>query len=161
MSDLDFLIAINFGQALFLVVVAFALLRFARIRSPSHPPTVAGGRYQLTVRHSMLLMAWVGIGLGAIRWLHTNFATTYSPGYREERFGWVCVGMTREQVVSIMGPPLRRDATSQRWSPLENWIYSEPPPRGTIADNYWRRWVMFDPGERGRVAAIVSDYYED
>ena len=59
---------------------------------------------------------------------------------------------------SILGRPLRKDSTSQRRAPWENWIYSEPPPPGTFGDDYWRRWVMF---EGGRVAAIVDDYYED
>ena len=66
--------------------------------------------------------------------------------------------MGKLEVESILGQPLHKDSTSQRWAPLENWIYSEAPPSGTIGDNYWRRWVMF---ERGRVAAIVDDYYVD
>jgi hypothetical protein len=118
-------------------------------------------RRQFTVRQSIILIAWVGIGLGELRWLHANFATVYATGYSEEHFARVRVGMTRAEVEAIMGHPLRRDTTSPSWKGLENWIYSEPPPPGTIGDNYWRRWVMFDPGEDGRVVALVSDYYED
>lgn len=157
----EFNILVNFGQAVVLLVVGPILLWLAAVRSSPRSPCRLGLRYQLTVRRSMFLVAWIGLGLGGVHWLQANFATVYAPGYREDQFRRVGVGMTRSQVESIMGPPLRRDSISPGWSPLENWIYSDPPPPGTIGDNYWRRWVMFDSGEGGKVVAIVDDYYED
>jgi SmpA / OmlA family len=118
----------------------------------------AGLRF--TVRQLMVAVILLAFGLGAARWwVCYNFATVYAPGYDESQFRRVRIGMTSKEVESILGDPLRKDSTSaQRWGPYENWIYSEPPPHGTIGDNYWRRWVMFDDG---KVVAIVDDYYED
>ena len=106
-----------------------------------------------------MAIALVGLGFGTARWwTRYHFETVYSPGYSESRFRRVRIGMTPTEVESIVGHPIRKDSTSQRWSPWENSIYSEPPPHGTIGDNYWRRWVLFNDG---RVSAIVDDYYED
>jgi hypothetical protein len=114
---------------------------------------------QFKVREAMLAIALLGLGLGTARWwVCYHFETVYAPGYSEGQFRRVRVGMTPNEVESIVGRPSRKDSTSQRCSPSENWIYSEPPPHGTIGDNYWTRWVLFDDG---KVAAIVDDYYED
>ena len=118
-----------------------------------------GTGLRFTVRGRMGAVALLGVGLGMARcWVRYNLATVYAAGYSEGEFRRVRVGMTPEQVASRLGSPLRKDSTSPRWSPLENWIYSDPPPPGTLGDNYWRRWVMF---EGGKVIAIVDDYYED
>jgi hypothetical protein len=118
-----------------------------------------GAGLRFTVRRMMVVVMFLGVGLGTVRWwIRYNFATTYAPAYSEGQFRRVRVGMTPADVASLLGPPLQKDSTSPRWSPLENWIYSEPPPPGTLGDNYWRRWVMF---QGGRVVAIVDDYYED
>ena len=107
----------------------------------------------------MMAIALLGLGLGTARWwVRYHFETVYAPGYSESQFRRVRIGMTPNEVESILGRPIRKDSTSRRWSPCENWIYSEPPPPGTIGDNYWRRWVLFDDG---KVSAIVDDYYED
>jgi hypothetical protein len=114
---------------------------------------------RIGIRGMIVAVALIGSWLGVARWwVVRNFVTVYSAGYDEVRFRLVRVGMTPGEVESLLGRPLLRDSTSQRWAPYENWIYSEPPPPGTIGDNYWRRWVMF---EGGRVAVIVDDYYED
>ena len=118
-----------------------------------------GTGLRLTVRGMMVAVLLLGAGLGTVFWwIRYNFATTYAPAYREGPFRRVAVGMTPTDVMSLLGAPLRKDSNSPRWSPLENWIYSEPPPPGTLGDNYWRRWVMF---QGGHVVAIVDDYYED
>jgi hypothetical protein len=110
---------------------------------------------RFTVRRLMIAVAWLCVGLSVARGLYYSFATIYAVGYSESQFRKVHLGMTCQQVGEIMGSPRRKDSTSQRWAGLENWIYSDPP---YIADNYWRRWVMF---ENGKVVAIVDDYYTD
>jgi hypothetical protein len=118
-----------------------------------------GTGLRFTVRGMMVAVLLLGIGLGTARWwVRYNFATVYAPAYSEGQFRRVRVGMMQADVASLLGPPLHKDSTSPRWSPLENWIYSDPPPPGTLCDSYWRRWVMF---QRGQVVAIVDDYYED
>jgi hypothetical protein len=118
-----------------------------------------GVSLRFTVRGMMVAVLLLGVGLGTVRWwVRYNFATTYAPAYSEGQFRRVRVGMTPADVTSLLGPPLQKDSNSPRWSPVENWNYSEPPPPGTTGDNYWRRWVMF---QGGRVIAIVDDYYED
>ncbi len=107
----------------------------------------------------MVATALLSLGLGTARWwVRYHFETVYAPGYRESRFRKVRIGMTPNEVESILSRPIRKDSTSQRWAPCENWIYSEPPPPGTLGDNYWRRWVLF---EDGKVSVVVDDYYED
>jgi hypothetical protein len=131
---------------------AAALLRAAR-------GLKRGADLRFTLRGMMVAVLLLGVGLGTVFWwVRYNFATTYAPAYSEGRFRRVAVGMTPTDVMSLLGAPLQKDSNSPRWSPLENWIYSEPPPPGTLGDNYWRRWVMF---QGGRVVAIVDDYYED
>ena len=80
-----------------------------------------------------------GLAMGAVCWFRVKFGTVYAPGYAEGHFNRVRVGMTRAEVESVAGKPLRSDATSPRWSLCENWIYSDPSPPGRISDNYWRR----------------------
>lgn len=114
---------------------------------------------RFTVRRMMVAVLLLGFGLGTARcWVRYNFATVYASGYSETQFRRVQIGMTRTKVESILGRPLRNDSISQGGSNYETWIYSEPPPSGTIGDNYWRRWVIF---ENGKVSAIVDDYYVD
>ncbi len=66
--------------------------------------------------------------------------------------------MTYDKVKSILGEPLKVNANSQLWAPCEVWVYSEPPPIGTLYSSYWRRWVLFD---NGTVVAVLNDYYYD
>ena len=110
----------------------------------------------------MLLVAWAGLILGVVRWFDGNFSTVYAPAYSEGRFGQVRVGMTRHEVESLLGTPLRMTPKpSENWRAGHAWIYSEPPGPGLWGDNYWRRWVFFSHTEGGKVIAIVNDYYED
>ncbi len=116
-------------------------------------------KIRFTLQGMMATVVFLGLGLGIIRWwLNYNFATRYSSNYSEDQFQRVRIDMTTIEVETILGRPIQQDSASQRWFPYENWIYSEPPPPGTIGDNYRRRWIMFD---EGKVVAIVNDYYTD
>ncbi len=115
---------------------------------------------RLTVRGMLITVAIFGCWFGTVRlWVRHNFATVYATGYDEGLFRRVKIGMTSKEVESILGCPIRKESASNHygWGD-EKWIYSDPPPPGTIGDNYWRRWVIF---KGGKVAAIVDDYYED
>jgi hypothetical protein len=118
---------------------------------------IDGPRFK--VREAMMAIALLGVGLGTARWwVRYHFETVYAPGYSESQFLRVRVGMTPMEVESMLSHPIRKESTSQGGFFYEKWIYSEPPPHGTIGDNYWRRWVFF---ENGKVSTIVDDYYED
>jgi hypothetical protein len=122
-----------------------------------------GSGLRLTVRGMLVAVLLLGIGLGTARWwVRYNLATVYAPSYREDRFAQVRVGMTRREVKSLLGRPLRKaPLPGESWKPDDIWVYSEPPAPGCLGDNYWRRWVVFDHGEDGRVVAVVNDYYWD
>jgi hypothetical protein len=112
---------------------------------------------RLTVRGMMAAVVLLGSWMGAARWwVDHNFGTVYASGYSESAFRRVRIGMTPEEVESILGPPLRRDSTSQRWSPCDNWMYSDPPHG--LGEDYWRKWVMF---QDGKVVYIDNNYYFD
>jgi hypothetical protein len=114
---------------------------------------IDGPRFK--VREAMMAIALLALGLGTARWwVRHHFWTVYAPGYSESQFRKVRIGMTPNEVEAILGRPIRKDPTSKssaRW-----WIYSEPPPHGTIGDNYWKRWVLLDDD---KVSAIEDDYY--
>jgi hypothetical protein len=101
-------------QALGLLAMSVGLLKvtFARFRTRS--PAGAGQRRTLTVATSMLLVAWAGVILATVQWFHLNFATVYAPSYREDRFAQVRIGMTRQEVDSLLGTPLRNTPSAQR-----------------------------------------------
>jgi hypothetical protein len=149
-------------QALGLLAISVGLLKvtFARFRIRSLAGT--GQRRTLTVATSMLLVVWAGVVLAIVHWFHANFATVYAPSYDEDRFAQVRIGMTWQEVASLLGTPLRNTPLpSEFWKPDDCWVYSRPPGPGYWGDNYWRREVFFDPGKGGKVKAIVNDYYED
>ena len=106
-----------------------------------------------------MAIAFIGLGLGTARWwVRYHFETRYAPRYSETQFRRVRVSMTLMEVESILGHPIRMESALEGGSSYGKWVYSEPPPHGTLGDNYWRRWVFF---ENGKVSAIVDDYYED
>jgi hypothetical protein len=103
-------------------VIVWVVTRFRRIDGP-----------RFKVREAMTAIALLGLVFGTARWwVRFHFWTVYAPGYSESQFRRVRIGMTPNEVESIVGRPIRKDSTSQRWSPSENWIHSEPPPHGTI-----------------------------
>jgi hypothetical protein len=83
--------------------------------------------------------------------------TIYSKNYDETKFHRLRVGMTENEVVAIIGEPLRKVPlwVSPEVVDGEQWFYSDQPD--ATAD-FWRRWVSF---KSGRVTQIISDYWYD
>ena len=162
MDALDRPFLLNIGEAIGLIALGVGLVGLTAVRLRLRSPVGRGQRSSLTVGGAMLLVAWLGVGLGVVHWFHANFATVYAPSYSEDRFVQVRVGMTRQGVNSLLGPPLRKTPKpSENWKPDDIWVYSEPSGPGRFGDNYWRWWIVFDPGAAGKVIAIVNDYYID
>lgn len=135
-------------------------------RTPSPPPasTSAGRipRRRLTVGQAMIVVALIGLHLAALRALLVHdpslgFGTIYSELYSEGRFQTLRVGMTRDEVESIMGRPLRIVPWNQHMGPHdeEMWFYSDQPDDTA---NFHRRWVVF---EDGKVVAVINDFWVD
>ena len=108
------------------------------------------------------MIAVIGLHLAFVRLLLKNdplfgFCTFYSAGYSERRFHAVRIGMTREDVEAIVGPPLEKVPwNASVGSPNEEmWHYSE---RRDDTANYWRRCVLF---KDGKVREVISDFWVD
>jgi outer membrane protein assembly factor BamE (lipoprotein component of BamABCDE complex) len=84
--------------------------------------------------------------------LYLGEVTVYTERYSESRFRSISPGMSMTDVLSVMGPPLRRAP----WGGYPQvWFYSD---QKTITDNFWRRWVIVDT-RKDRVATIVDDFW--
>ena len=77
--------------------------------------------------------------------------TEYAPGYSTAAFRAVHLGMSEEQVLALLGPPLREP----RWDNHHYAFYSISPSDG----NYWQRILGYD--EQGRVAGITVGLWID
>ncbi len=107
----------------------------------------------LAVALLTIVVANLNIRESLIAWL-LGEETVYAEGYSERKFASIKVGATTAEVLSIMGPPLRRGAWGD--SP-QVWFYTN---QRTATDNYWRRWLVFDTaGER--VVEIIADFWVD
>jgi hypothetical protein len=110
----------------------------------------------------MILVACLGIGLAAIRFILMNapiggLGTIYSDQYDEIKFDGLRAGMTKNEVEAIMGQPLKKEPWNQHMGlhDEEMWYYSDQP---NATANYWRRWVHFHDG---KATSIISDYWYD
>jgi hypothetical protein len=92
-------------------------------------------------------------------------ATRFSPGYRALAFQTLYAGQAREEVIGLIGQPLRVD----RLNPVNTWIYQADdwygsPKRVGIRSPRLRHWftpftdVHFDAD--GRVATVLGDLLE-
>jgi hypothetical protein len=81
--------------------------------------------------------------------------TKYAPGFTEEAFSRVRVGMTRDEVHTLLGEPLVRSSPSWLW-PEAGWRYSD---QVTGTSHYHQRDISFS--RDGRVTEIVRGFYFD
>jgi hypothetical protein len=144
-----------------------AFARFFDRRGPStrNPAATLAERpraRRISVRKLTGIVAVIAIHFAFVRLLLKNdpffgLCTNYSEGYSESRFNALRVGMTREEVKSIIGAPIRvqprREDAGRRDE--ETWEYSD---RRDYTANFWRRWVLF---ENGKVVVVVSDFWVD
>jgi outer membrane protein assembly factor BamE (lipoprotein component of BamABCDE complex) len=81
-------------------------------------------------------------------------ATQFSTGYSETNFQRISKGMSKAEVLSLVGEPLKKHVThGKEFS--EVWRFSQGPPDR----NYWFRIVLFDADER--VVAREAKYFVD
>jgi hypothetical protein len=82
--------------------------------------------------------------------------TEYASGYSDSAFRHVASGMTSQQVVKLLGPPLDQFDVSSRPDDLTitTWRYS----RSTNDSHFTMRLVQF---QDGAVMRKVSEYYVD
>lgn len=77
--------------------------------------------------------------------------TRFAPGYSEEAFASLQVGMTKDEVLQRLGPPLNAQAD-------QSWVYSEDGAC-TWWDFAWlARGVQFDPQGRVIETRAVVNY---
>ena len=89
-------------------------------------------------------------------WSAPYRSTEWAPGYKEEKFAKIRVGMSKKQVLELLGQPFA--GTFSKWCSNEahcNWVYSHQTESW---NDYDRRWVIF---ENGQVATIVHEFYWD
>jgi hypothetical protein len=106
---------------------------------------------RITVRRTIVAVACLAVTLAALRWfLTTCVLATYAGGYSESGFDRLTVGMTKGQVVAIVGRPLRKI----EWPKGDggSWIYADSP-LGVYAEG---RSVIFK-GEK--VRAVIKTHW--
>jgi outer membrane protein assembly factor BamE (lipoprotein component of BamABCDE complex) len=107
----------------------------------------------LAVAVLIVVLATLNVGESLRVWL-LGEATVYAEGYSERRFASIKVGTTTAEILSILGPPLRRG----EWGDdPQVWFYTD---QRTVTDNFWRRWLVLDPAG-DRVAEIIADFWVD
>ena len=120
---------------------------------------------QFSVRRLLIVTACIGAAVAIGRFYlfrldpFLGYATIYSEQYTETGFNSLRIGMSSEDVRSIMDSPLRSVPWSGCTYPVpggdENWEYTiEPKQDG----NYHRRWIIF---RNHRILAIVNEFYLD
>lgn len=131
------------------VVLRVALSALGRLPRKGGPPVRFFPR---TMTEVVVVIAWLSLGLSGIhRWLVPP--TVYAAGYDDGKFRRIQVGMTADEVVSVLGEPLHRVTWNEDGT--ENWMYSK---QYTSTSNFSRRWIFV---KDGRVSDVVMDYFED
>jgi outer membrane protein assembly factor BamE (lipoprotein component of BamABCDE complex) len=90
----------------------------------------------------------VGDALSYLMFLRED-RTTFAPGFTEEKFDRVQLGMSEAEVVEILGEPLEKDGSTKIY-----WRYSGGPPDA----NFWFRVITF---QNGRVINKEAKYFVD
>jgi len=87
------------------------------------------------------------------RTLMTPFeGTVWAPGFKESEFSKVRVGMMVEEVVKLLGEPIRRSCDEKDCHLTYTW-------HDTATADYDQRWVVVDPSER--VIEIHKSFFID
>jgi hypothetical protein len=103
-------------------------------------------RHSYTVRDS---------GAYLVALLTGHVRTHYAPGYSEQAFAQVRVGMSRDEVHALLGEPLQRFSPDWKW-PEAGWRYAD---QVTGTDHFHQRDISFS--RAGRVTEITRGFYFD
>lgn len=77
-------------------------------------------------------------------------STVYAPNYKEDAFRKLSLGMSKQDVIRVLGPPLEKDTCDG----LERWRYS-----GSSSDSHYRvRQLIF---KNGHVVERTAFYLVD
>jgi outer membrane protein assembly factor BamE (lipoprotein component of BamABCDE complex) len=80
--------------------------------------------------------------------------TVYAKRFNPAHFSRVVAGMSREELLGLLGPPLEKRVIADR---EEYWFYSR---HGVRSQNYWSFIVVVDP-EAGKVVGRFKELYTD
>ena len=80
--------------------------------------------------------------------------TTYAIRFNPRQFKRVAEGMSRGELVELLGQPLERRTIAER---QEYWYYSR---QGARFQNYWNFIVIVDPAA-GKVVGKFKEFYTD
>lgn len=109
--------------------------------TPPHPGLWRGGRIAATLSlgliGGLLLLFLAFIGIESYFPLYPAIDTRFAPGYTEQAFAALEVGMTKEEVLQRLGPPLNAQADPA-------WVYSEDGACGWWDFAWLGRGVQFD-----------------
>ncbi len=86
-------------------------------------------------------------------WLYPS-DTVYAGRFNPHRFRRVVEGMSREELVKLLGRPFEARIITDR---QEYWYYSR---HGARSQNYWNYIVIVDPTV-GKVAGWFEEFYTD
>lgn len=78
--------------------------------------------------------------------------TRFAAGYNDAKFLRIRPGMSKAEVISLLGEPLRKDMIDGR-NYVEVWRYTDAPQKS----NYWFRVIRFDKDEK--VADSEAKYF--
>ncbi len=89
-----------------------------------------------------------------IRWINLNTAaesTIYSNRYSEIKFDSVKIGMSKDQVIQVVGMPLNEIQDINSKEPRSMMYYSAQGPYGSV----WQKRIIVI-GPKGRVVDIIK-----
>lgn len=109
--------------------------------TPPRPRPSRGGRIvaalSLSLIGGLFLLLLAFIGIESYFPLYPAIDTRFAPGYTEQAFAALEVGMTKQEVLQRLGPPLNAQADPA-------WVYSEDGTFGWWDFAWLARGVQFD-----------------
>lgn len=109
---------------------------------------------RFSVRAVMWMVFAIALMMSGVRCAR-NYGTVFAPGVQRDKFDQRLIGMTKEEVLAVHGPPLM---TRPGYQGVERWIYSKQA--GIAPMYYWRLDLMID-GKTERVTSYFHQFYLD
>lgn len=143
LKDFLFVFAVAGFVFPFCVFAAWSLFLFGRCRFPRFISTVSITIVLLPVVCPLGAVAWAALRYGynlneTLDWVATvgDHPTHYASGYSDSAFNKITVGMTKKQVLAILGEPYGGPDDNE-----QSWWYSGPD---NAEQNFHMRTVEFD-----------------